>query len=100
MGLLATIVGTLAGIGTTVSFTPQVVHMFRAKTAGGVSPLMLLIHFTGVSLWTWYGFMLDNAILIVFNVVTVILVLLCIIRYIQLSRLVAPAPKTGIGIEM
>lgn len=85
MGIASTIIGTLAGVGTTISFMPQVIHMFRAQTTKGVSPVMLIIHLTGVSLWTGYGIMIMDPILIGFNVVTVVLVSMCLGRYTQVS---------------
>ena len=71
---LADIVGTLAGTLTTLSFLPQVLRTWRSRSAHDFSLVMLLAFATGVGLWIVYGFILAEAPIVVFNVITFVLV--------------------------
>ena len=75
------ITGYLAGLGTTVSFLPQVLSVVRTKSTEGVSPMMFVIHTTGVILWVVYGVMIQNYIIVGYNVISCMLcsVILCYI---------------------
>jgi MtN3 and saliva related transmembrane protein len=65
-------IGFLAGIGTTVSFFPQMIRVIRTKSVSDLSIYMFLIHSTGVSLWVAYGVLVDDVIIILFNCITVV----------------------------
>lgn len=73
-------IGSLAGLGTTISFSPQVIRLFRTKDIAGVSLPMFLIHGTGVCLWVVYGVLIDDPIVVAFNGITCVFVSLCIGR--------------------
>ena len=68
-----TIIGLTAGTGTTVSFLPQVIKVFKYKKTEDLSPIMFCIHTTGVTLWIVYGVLVNNYIIILFNAITLIL---------------------------
>lgn len=70
------IFGIIAGIGTTFSFAPQVYHVFHSNKTDGLSPYMILIHFTGLSFWVIYGFFKKDFIIIFFNLITIFFVFL------------------------
>jgi len=74
------LIGIIAGIGTTFSFAPQVLHVFRTNDVKGLSPYMLFIHTTGISSWIWYGFLRDDRIIISFNLITLIFLAMIIVR--------------------
>jgi len=70
--VLQDVIGYLAGVGTTLSFFPQMVRVIRTGSVGDLSVFMFLIHSTGVLLWVFYGFMINNIIIIFFNSITLI----------------------------
>jgi MtN3 and saliva related transmembrane protein len=72
---ITTWLGFAAGILTTVSFVPQVLHAWRSKRCDDLSWGMLLTFSAGVVLWLAYGVMLWAAPIIVANAVTLALLL-------------------------
>ena len=67
------IVGLVAGTLTMFSFIPQVLKVWREKSATGVSLSMYIIFCVGVLLWTVYGLMLGELPIILANGATLIL---------------------------
>jgi MtN3 and saliva related transmembrane protein len=61
------IVGIVAGVLTSVSMIPQLITMVKKKEAKDVSIVMLLVLMAGLSLWAVYGFMREDAPIIVTN---------------------------------
>jgi len=66
------VVGFLAGIGTTVSFLPQMIRVIRTRSVADLSVYMFVIHSTGVTLWVSYGFMVGDMIIVLFNCITIV----------------------------
>jgi MtN3 and saliva related transmembrane protein len=52
------VVGVGAALCSMVSFTPQIVKIWRERDASSVSLRMYAITVTGFTLWTIYGFMI------------------------------------------
>jgi MtN3 and saliva related transmembrane protein len=52
------VVGVGAALCSMVSFTPQIVKIWRERDASSVSLRMYAITVTGFTLWTLYGFMI------------------------------------------
>jgi uncharacterized protein with PQ loop repeat len=95
MNLTTTIIGFLAGVGTTVSFTPQVVTLSSVslpEEIEGVSLNMFIIHLTGVLLWIVYGFLVKDWILTFFNIVVSALVLYCLYRVVKIRSSPSSSP--------
>jgi MtN3 and saliva related transmembrane protein len=70
---LDTIVGLAAGLLTTVAFIPQVVQIWKSKSAKDVS-LPAFVAFTlGVGLWLAYGILKQEPPIILWNTVTLVL---------------------------
>lgn len=67
--------GLVAGALTTVSFLPQVVKIWRAKSAKDISYAMFLTFSGGVFLWLLYGIAIGATPVIVANAVTFVLAL-------------------------
>jgi len=67
-----TLVGTIAGFCTTVSFLPQVMKIHRTKSVHDLSLLMLIIFAIGVVSWLVYGFLTGSMPIIVANFITLI----------------------------
>ena len=72
---LTSLLGFIAGILTTISFVPQVVHAWRSKRCDDLSWGMLLTFSGGVVLWLVYGIRLRAMPIIVANAVTLALLL-------------------------
>jgi MtN3 and saliva related transmembrane protein len=66
-------IGYLAAFLTTVSFLPQAIHTLRTKDTSGISLLMYSMFVAGVFLWLVYGILIQNRVIIIANVVTLIL---------------------------
>lgn len=52
---LEEIIGTLAGVFTTLGVLPQIIKAVKTKKVKDVSPLMFIVLCVGVGLWTVYG---------------------------------------------
>ena len=90
--------GIMGGLGTTTSFFPQVLKSLRSSSIEeGVSPLMLIIHFCGVSSWVVYGLLQGEPILVVTNSIAAVLVSIIGVRYACLCRHKPPTISGGSG---
>lgn len=49
------ILGTIAGILTSIAAMPQLIKVLKSKNVNDLSWHMLAILITGLSLWVWYG---------------------------------------------
>src|SRR3954468_3977883 len=67
-------VGTFAGSMTTLSFLPQVVRVWRRKSAADLSYGYLLAFATGIGAWFIYGVLINSKPVITTNIVTLVLV--------------------------
>ncbi len=61
------ILGMLAGTITSITFLPQVVKIWKTKSAKDLSLLMLLFLMLGVILWLSYGLLIMDAAIIYTN---------------------------------
>jgi MtN3 and saliva related transmembrane protein len=62
-------IGVVAGILTTISFTPQAIRTWR-KGGDGLSWTMLVLFGTGVGLWFVYGLLRNSISIILANGLT------------------------------
>ena len=65
---LTLFLGYFAGFLTTVSLVPQVVKIWKTKSANDFSLMMLLIWCTGISCWLVYGVLLNAVPIILWNI--------------------------------
>ena len=65
----------MAALLTMFGFVPQVIKMFRTKSAEDVSVVMLAQFSIGVFLWFLYGVHLADIIIIIANLVTFVTVI-------------------------
>lgn len=70
---LEMLIGVLAGILTTIAFVPQVLHVYKTRSAKDISFGMYAIFVTGVLLWLVYGWMIMALPVIIANAVTLVL---------------------------
>jgi MtN3 and saliva related transmembrane protein len=74
MSALTSIVGFLAALLTTAANVPQVWKTYRDKSGDGLSFRMLVILWTGLALWLFYGFLAHSLPLILANGVGIVLI--------------------------
>lgn len=65
-----TLLGLFAAILTTISFLPQMLKIWRSKSAKDVSLIMLITFMSGLFLWLIYGIILGAWPIILANGVT------------------------------
>lgn len=70
--------GSVAGFCTTVAFLPQVLKVWRTRSARDVSLGMYAVFTLGVVCWLAYGWLLMIWPIIIANIVTLVLVALVI----------------------
>ena len=63
-------VGYIAGALCTISFVPQIVHIWRRRSARDLSLAMFLTFWCGVFLWLLYGLIKMDWPIIIANIVT------------------------------
>ncbi len=70
---LADLLGTIAGILTTLAFVPQVWRVWKTRSTRDISLGMYLVFTTGVGFWLAYGLVLGAWPIVVANSVTLML---------------------------
>jgi MtN3 and saliva related transmembrane protein len=68
-----TLVGLVAGFLTTLAFVPQVLKIWRARSAKDVSLPAFVAFAVGVALWLVYGILVREPPIILWNAVTLAL---------------------------
>ena len=67
------VIGSVAAFLTTIAFVPQVVKIWRARSAADISLPMYVVFTLGVMLWLAYGILLGALPIIIANSVTLLL---------------------------
>ena len=70
---IATLVGAVAAICSTVSFAPQAIQIIRTRKTKDISVGMYLLTVTGFIAWTTYGILLGKWPLIAANGICLVL---------------------------
>jgi len=76
--------GYLAAACTTLAFLPQVIRVWRTRSARDISVAMYVVMVTGVVAWIVYGLRIHSRPLVVANSVTLVLagsVLVGVLRF-------------------
>ena len=79
-----TLLGLLAGMLTTVGFIPQIVKGFRTKRMSDVSLTMPILLSMGMALWFFYGVILGDIPIMLWNLISLglnLVVIFLILRY-------------------
>lgn len=72
-------IGTVAGILTTLAFVPQVIKVVKTKDTSSLSLGMYSMQVIGIFLWLIHGFVIHDMALLVANLVTFCLALIILI---------------------
>jgi MtN3 and saliva related transmembrane protein len=70
---IVNVIGSLAGVLTTIAFIPQVVRTWKTRSAQDISLFMFLLFSCGVLLWLIYGILLHALPIILANGITLAL---------------------------
>jgi MtN3 and saliva related transmembrane protein len=92
---LTTVIGSLAALGTTVSYLPQLVKCWKTGEAGDLSFKMFAILAAGVALWVVYGFLKSDYVIVASNVVS--LCFLAGILYFKVRERIGQGQGASIG---
>ncbi len=66
---MADYLGLIAGALATVSFIPQIIRVFKLKSAREISMLFTILLLSGMLFWIAYGVLLSLTPVIIWNVV-------------------------------
>ncbi|WP_428247753.1 SemiSWEET transporter [Ferrovibrio sp.] len=80
------ITGLVAGFLTTAAYLPQVLKVWRSRSARDVSLGMFSLMVVGLALWLAYGLMIGSLALILSNIITLILAGLVLIGKLRFDR--------------
>jgi len=73
------LVGSIAAFLTTIAFVPQVVKIWRSRSAADISLPMYVVFTLGVVFWLVYGILLGALPIIIANCVTLTLSLTIVV---------------------
>jgi MtN3 and saliva related transmembrane protein len=73
------ILGCVAGAIVTTSLVPQIIRVFKLKSAREISLVFTTLMFTGILLWLGYGIALGYLPVIVWNAIGTVLTALLLI---------------------
>lgn len=68
-----TIIGSVAAFFTTIAYVPQAIKIYKTRHTRDLSIWMLVILTAGIFLWTIYGILIKNDILILANSVSLVI---------------------------
>ena len=63
-------IGIVAGVLTTFSSFPQVIKVWRTRSTGDLSLMMLAMAVTGIALWLVYGLAIGSMVVTLANTVS------------------------------
>jgi len=72
---LIELIGSMAGLLTTIAFVPQVVKTWRSGSAEDISLFMFILFSLGVLLWLVYGLAIHSRPVVIANGITLVLAL-------------------------
>lgn len=61
--------GYCAGALTTFSFIPQIIRIFKTKSAHDISLIFNTMFLIGIALWLAYGIMIEETPIIIWNAI-------------------------------
>lgn len=79
-------IGAVAGMLTTISFIPQVVKIWRTRSARDISYGMYTCFIGGVALWLCYGLLIGALPIVLNNAIVLLLAILVIMLKYRAER--------------
>jgi MtN3 and saliva related transmembrane protein len=79
-------IGLFAAFLTTISFVPQLIKIWRSRSARDVSLGMFCVFVAGVTLWLTYGLLINDLPMILANTVTLSLALAILVLKLKFDR--------------
>jgi MtN3 and saliva related transmembrane protein len=93
---LVTLAGYLAACCTTISFVPQLIRVWKLKSAREISLIMFSVFSVGVFLWLVFGICIHSLPVILANAVTLLLSLAILVLKLRYDcDWKRPAPNHG-----
>jgi MtN3 and saliva related transmembrane protein len=80
------LIGSAAACCTTISFLPQLIRVWKLKSAREISLIMFSVFSAGVFLWLLYGILIHSAPVMLANAVTLALSLAILILKLRYDR--------------
>ena len=80
------LIGSIAAVCTTISFLPQLIRVYRLKSAREISLTMFLVYSLGIFLWLLYGVLIRSFPVIMSNAFTLALSLAILVLKIRYDR--------------
>ena len=90
-----TLTGSVAAFCTTIAFVPQLMRVYRHKSARDISLVMFLVFSLGELLWLIYGLFIHSMPVILANAVTLGLALAILALKLQYDRRQAIATSSA-----
>ncbi|MGO9339411.1 MAG: SemiSWEET family sugar transporter [Terracidiphilus sp.] len=79
-------IGSVAAVCTTISFVPQLIRVWRRKSAADISLIMFLLFSFGVACWLVYGIGIGSGPITAANTVTLALALAILVLKLRYDR--------------
>jgi len=89
---LPTLIGSVAAVCTTGAFVPQVVRVWRLKSAGEISLVTFLAFASGTFVWLVYGLLIGSTPVVVANAVTFVLAVTMVTLKLSYDRRASRSP--------
>jgi MtN3 and saliva related transmembrane protein len=80
------ILGLVAGFFTTFAVVPQIMRVYKLKSAREISVIYNTMMLGGILIWLVYGIMLDLVPIIIWNVIGALLILLLLLAKLKYGR--------------
>ncbi len=90
-------IGSTAAICTTISFLPQLLRVWRRKSADDISLIMFLLFSTGVALWLVYGLRIGSFPIVAANAVTLALALAILVLKLRYAARKAASARLAVS---
>jgi MtN3 and saliva related transmembrane protein len=87
--------GSAAAVCTTICYVPQLVRVWKRKSAEDLSLAMFLLFSVGEALWLIYGLCIHSFPVIAANVATLVLALMILFLKLRYAAM-KPLPEAGV----
>ncbi len=82
----AEILGLVGGFFTTFAVVPQIMRVYKLKSAREISILYNTMMLLGILIWLAYGIILDLVPIVIWNIIGAVLVLLLLLFKLKYGR--------------